>query len=118
VQITKNATELGVQYVAVDSGELSWRAHPTNQPWAESFAKTMESAAQHSIVRDLEGLESASETFVRKGNQLMELLNDFERGVVTGRESVADLDSFVSEYLSAGGEQIRTEYAKALDEAK
>ncbi|MFC7619283.1 hypothetical protein [Microlunatus sp. GCM10028923] len=118
VQNTKNVTELGVQYVAVDSGELSWRGHPSNKPWAESFAKTMESAAQQSIVRDLEGLESASETFVRKGNQLMEQLNDFERGVVTGRESVENLGSFVSGYLSAGGEQIRTEYAKALDEAK
>ncbi len=118
VQITKNATELGVQYVAVDSGELSWRGHPANKPWAESFATTMESAATQSIVRDLEGLESTSETFVRKGNQLMEQLNDFERGVVTGRESVADLSSFVSAYLSAGGEQIRTEYTKALDEAK
>ncbi len=118
VQITKNATELGVQYIAVDSGELSWRGHPANKSWAESFARTMESAAQKSIVRDLEGLESSSETFVRKGNQLMELLNDFERGVVTGRESVAALDSFVADYRSAGGEQIRTEYARALDEAK
>ncbi|MCH7231205.1 extracellular solute-binding protein [Glycomyces sp. L485] len=116
-RIEENGAELGVQYVAVDSGEQSWRGHPSNRAWAESFSEVMESAAQNSIVRDLEGLEAASDTFVRKGNQLTELLNDFERGVVTGRESVDDLDSFIAEYMSQGGEQVRSEYTKALDEA-
>lgn len=115
VRIEENATELGVQYVAVDSGEQSWRGYPSNWGWAESFAQVMESAAEHSIVRDLEGLETESDTFVSKGVQLKEMLEDFERGVVTGRESVDDLDSFIAEYMSAGGEQIRTEYTDALE---
>jgi putative aldouronate transport system substrate-binding protein len=113
-----NKMELGVQNVAVESGELSYRGHPTNTAWAESFSQVMESMAQKSIVRDLTGLEASSGTFTRKGVQLKELIDDFERGVVTGRESVDDLDSFIANYMSQGGEQVRSEYAKALDEAK
>ncbi len=117
IPIADTATELGVQYVGVWSGDNSYRVHPNAAPWVDSFVTVMESLAKNSIVRPLEGLEGASQTFVSKGAQLKQLWTDFENGVITGRESVDDLDSFISGYMSAGGEQVRSEYAKALDEA-
>jgi putative aldouronate transport system substrate-binding protein len=111
----KYTTELGVQNVGVTSGDNSYRGHPNQEPWAQSFANVMERLAQNSVVRDLEGLESASGTFVSKGAALKQQWDDFERGVVAGRESVDDLDSFISSYMSAGGEQVRSEYSQALE---
>jgi putative aldouronate transport system substrate-binding protein len=77
----------------------------------------MESMAANSIVRPLEGLEGASQTFVTKGAQLKLMWDDFERGVITGRESVDGLESFVGNYMSQGGTQVRDEYAQALKDA-
>jgi putative aldouronate transport system substrate-binding protein len=112
-----NITELGVQYVGVTSGDNSYRIHPNAAPWADSFVAVMEALAQNSIARPLEGLEAASQTFVTKGAQLKQLWTDFENGVITGRESVDDLQSFVDNYMSQGGTQVRDEYTKALEDA-
>lgn len=114
VSTGEHGEELGVQYVAVVSGDNSYRGHPNQADWAESFAAALEHMAAHSEARVLEGLESSSPTFVRQGAQLTQLWTDFERGVVSGRESVDDLDSFVSDYMSRGGEQMRAEYTEAL----
>ncbi|MEU5871722.1 hypothetical protein AB0A73_09200 [Glycomyces sp. NPDC047369] len=113
----EHVTELGVQYVGVTSGDNSYRGHPNQAPWAESFSQVMESMAQNSIDRPLTGLEGSSDTFVTKGAQLQTLWDDYERGVVTGRESAGDLQSFVSNYMSQGGTQVRDEYAQALKDA-
>ncbi|MFG3341586.1 twin-arginine translocation signal domain-containing protein [Glycomyces sp. NPDC048151] len=112
-----NITELGVQYVGVSSGDNSYRIHPNAAPWADSFVTVMESMAQKSIARPLEGLEAASQTFVTKGAQLKQLWTDFENGVITGRESVDDLESFASNYMSQGGTQVKDEYTQALKDA-
>lgn len=109
--------ELGVQYVGVTSGDNSYRVHPNQSAWLDSFVQVMESMAQHSIVRPLEGLEGASDTFVTKGAQLRQLWDDFERGVITGRESVDDLESFVDNFMSQGGTMVRDEYTQALKDA-
>lgn len=110
-----HGTELGVQYVGVAGGDNSYRGHPNQARWAESFSKVMENMAKNSIARPLEGLESTSKTFVSKGATLQQSWTDFERGVVTGREKPGDLDRFVAGFLSQGGEQIRSEYAQALE---
>ncbi|MDN3241220.1 extracellular solute-binding protein [Glycomyces tritici] len=112
-----NITELGVQYVGLTSGDNSYRLHPKAAPWADSFVAVMEALAQNSIARPLEGLESASQTFVTKGAQLKQLWTDFETGVITGRESVDDLESFVSNYMAQGGTQVKDEYTQALKDA-
>jgi putative aldouronate transport system substrate-binding protein len=109
--------DLGVQYVGVTSGDNSYRIHPNAAPWADSFVTVMESMAANSIARPLEGLESASKTFVTKGAQLKQLWTDFENGVITGRESVDDLQTFVDNYMSQGGTQVRDEYTQALKDA-
>ncbi|GAB3769175.1 type 2 periplasmic-binding domain-containing protein [Microlunatus parietis] len=113
----KNATELGVQYVGVTSGDNSYRVHPNAAPWVDSFVKVMESLAENSIVRPLEGLEGASQTFVTKGAQLKQLLTDFENGVITGRASLDDLESFIGNYMSQGGTQVKDEYTQVLKDA-
>jgi putative aldouronate transport system substrate-binding protein len=110
-------TELGVQYVGVTSGDNSYRFHPNAAPWADSFVAVMESMAQNSIARPLEGLEAASQTFVTKGAQLKQLWTDFETGVITGRESIDDLESFASNYMAQGGTQVKDEYTQALKDA-
>ncbi|MBO3734494.1 twin-arginine translocation signal domain-containing protein [Glycomyces niveus] len=110
-------TELGVQYVGVSSGDNSYRIHPNAAPWADSFVTVMEALAQNSIDRPLTGLEGASPTFVTKGAQLKQLWTDFENGVITGRESIDDLESFVSNYMSQGGTQVKDEYTQALKDA-
>ncbi|MEQ4209432.1 extracellular solute-binding protein [Actinopolymorpha sp. B9G3] len=107
--------ELGVNYVGVTSGDNSYRAHVSTVDRAKRFSTVLENMAKNSIVRDLEGFETESATFVTKGAQLQTQWDDFERGVISGRESVDDLDSFVSRYMSQGGEQIRTEYTEVLD---
>ncbi|MEU5155429.1 extracellular solute-binding protein [Glycomyces sp. NPDC021274] len=112
-----SATALAVQYVGVTSGDNSYRIHPNAAPWAESFVTVMEALAEHSIARPLEGLEAASQTFVTKGAQLKQLWTDFETGVITGRESIDDLQSFVDNYMSQGGTQVRDEYTQALKDA-
>ncbi|GAA1729435.1 extracellular solute-binding protein [Brachybacterium phenoliresistens] len=112
--IEEHAAELGVQYVAVDSGSNPYRGHPSAAGLAERFSAVMESNAANSQPRLLEGYESASATFVTKGAQLKQSLEDFENGVITGRESVDDLDAFVQSYLGAGGEQVRSEYEAVL----
>ncbi|GAA2155081.1 twin-arginine translocation signal domain-containing protein [Glycomyces lechevalierae] len=113
----EHLTELGVQYVGVVSGDNSYRGHPNQAKWLDSFSQVMEATAQNSIVRPLEGLESDSATFITKGAQLAQLLTDFENGVVSGRESVDDLQSFIDNYMSQGGTQVRDEYAQALKDA-
>ncbi len=105
-----------MQYVGVTSGANDYYGHPENARWGESFSRVMENMAQHSIVRPLEGLETESNTFITKGAQLKQLWDDFERGVVTGRESVDDLDAFVENYMGQGGEQVRSEYERLLGE--
>ncbi|WP_335991588.1 extracellular solute-binding protein [Glycomyces sp. MUSA5-2] len=117
IPIADNQIEKGVQYVGVVSGDNSYRFHPDAAPWVDSFTTVMESLAQNSIVRPLEGLEGASQTFVTKGAQLKQLVTDFENGVITGRDSIDSLDSFVSNYMSQGGTQVRDEYAQALKDA-
>ncbi|GAA2140712.1 extracellular solute-binding protein [Glycomyces algeriensis] len=112
-----NMIDLAVQYVGVTSGDNSYRFHPNAAPWADSFVAVMESMAQNSIARDLEGLEAASQTFVTKGAQLKQLWTDFETGVITGRESIDDLQSFADNYMSQGGTQVRDEYTQALKDA-
>lgn len=114
IVIDEHKAELGVQYVGVVSGDNSYRGHPNQSRWAQSFSTVMENMAKHSMTRPLEGLEAESNTFVSKGAQLKQLWDDFERGVVTGRESVDGLDSFVKRYLSQGGERVRSEYVKVL----
>jgi len=109
--------DLSVQYVGVTSGDNSYRLHPNAAPWADSFVAVMESLAQNSIARPLEGLEAASQTFVTKGAQLKQLWTDFENGVITGRESVNDLQSFVDNFMSQGGNQVQAEYTQALKDA-
>jgi putative aldouronate transport system substrate-binding protein len=117
VSTGENLTELGVQYVGVVSGDNSYRGHPNQAPWVESFSQVVEATAQNSIVRPLEGLESDSDTFTAKGAQLAQLLTDFENGVVIGRESIDGLQSFVDNYMSQGGNQVRDEYTQALKDA-
>jgi putative aldouronate transport system substrate-binding protein len=112
-----SAIDLSVQYVGVTSGDNSYRIHPNAAPWADSFVAVMESMAQNSITRPLEGLEAASQTFVTKGAQLKQLWTDFEAGVITGRESIDDLQSFVDNYMSQGGTQVQGEYTQALKDA-
>ncbi|MEV3935292.1 extracellular solute-binding protein [Glycomyces sp. NPDC049804] len=112
-----NLPEMGVQYVGVTSGDNSYRIHPNAAPWADSFVAVVEAMAHNSIVRPLEGLEGASQTFITKGAQLKQLLTDFENGVITGRESIDDLESFVSNYMSQGGTQVKDEYTQALKDA-
>jgi putative aldouronate transport system substrate-binding protein len=107
--------ELGVNYVGVGSGDNSYRAHVSTVDRAERFTTVLENMAQNSISRDLEGFETESMTFVTKGAQLKMQWEDYERGVISGRESVDDIDSFISNYMSQGGEQIRTEYTEVLD---
>ena len=109
--------DLAVQYVGVTSGDNSYRIHPNAAPWADSFVAVMESLAQQSIARPLEGLEAASQTFVTKGAQLKQLWTDFENGVITGRESIDDLQSFVDDFMSQGGTQVQGEYTQALKDA-
>ena len=70
VPITKNATELGVQYVGVDSGATPGAVHPRHPVGRVVRHGHGECLAQHSIARPLEGLEVASQTFVTKGAQL------------------------------------------------
>jgi putative aldouronate transport system substrate-binding protein len=113
----EHATELNVQYVGVVSGDNSYRGHPNQAAWAESFSQVMEAMAQNSVDRPLTGLEGASSTFVAKGAQLQTLWDDFERGVVTGRESPDDLQSFVDNYMSQGGTMVKDEYTQALKDA-
>jgi putative aldouronate transport system substrate-binding protein len=117
VPIADTQIEKGVQYVGVVSGDNSYRVHPDAAAWTDSFVTVMEALAQHSVVRPLEGLEGASQTFVTKGAQLKQLLADFENGVITGRESIDGLDAFVGDYMSQGGTQIRDEYTRALEES-
>jgi putative aldouronate transport system substrate-binding protein len=117
IPIAENAPEIAVQYVGVTSGDNSYRVHPNQAKWVDSFVQVMESMAANSIVRPLEGLEGASDTFVAKGAQLKLAWDDFERGVITGRESVDGLDAFVDSYMSQGGTQVQGEYAKALEDA-
>ncbi|GAA2168631.1 MULTISPECIES: twin-arginine translocation signal domain-containing protein [Glycomyces] len=117
VPIAETQIEKGVQYVGVTSGDNSYRIHPAAAPWADSFVTVMESLAQASIVRPLEGLEGASQTFVTKGAQLKQLLTDFENGVITGRDSVDGLGSFVDNYMSQGGTQVKDEYTQVLKDA-
>ncbi|MFC3493413.1 extracellular solute-binding protein [Glycomyces rhizosphaerae] len=109
--------DLSVQYVGVTSGDNGYRIHPNAAPWADSFVTVMEALAQNSIARPLEGLEAASQTFVTKGAQLKQLWTDYESGVITGRESIDDLQSFVDNYMSQGGTQVRDEYTQALKDA-
>ena len=111
------ATEMGVQYVGVPGGDNSYRVHPNAAPWADSYVTVMESLAQHSLARPLEGLEAASPTFVTKGAQLKQLWTDFETGVITGRDSLDDLQSFMDNYMSQGGTQVQGEYTQALKDA-
>jgi putative aldouronate transport system substrate-binding protein len=113
----ENAPELGVQYVGVSSGDNSYRVHPNAAPWVDSFVTVMESLAQASIARPLEGLEGASQTFITKGAQLKQLWTDFENGVITGRDSIDSLDSFIDNYMSQGGTQVKDEYTQALKDA-
>ncbi|WP_026922595.1 extracellular solute-binding protein [Glycomyces arizonensis] len=116
VSTNEHTGELGVQYVGVVSGPNDYYGHPMNAAWAERFSTVLENMAQNSVARPLEGLETESNTFVTKGAQLGQLWDDFERGVVTGRESADDLESFVDDYMGRGGEQIRSEYERALEE--
>jgi putative aldouronate transport system substrate-binding protein len=117
ISTDEHTDELGVQYVGVESGRTRYSAHPEAVDLADSFVESMKRTADHSEVRILEGLESDSETFISKGPQLKESFTDFENGVITGRESVDDLESFVSDWLSQGGESIRGEYEALLKEA-
>lgn len=113
----ESLTDLAVQYVGVTSGDNSYRIHPNAAAWADSFVAVMESLAQASVARPLEGLEAASQTFVTKGAQLKQLWTDFETGVITGRESIDDLESFTDNYMSQGGTQVQGEYTRALEDA-
>ncbi|GAA2154115.1 MULTISPECIES: extracellular solute-binding protein [Glycomyces] len=111
------ATEMGVQYVGVPGGDNGYRVHPNAAAWVDSFVAVMEPLAQNSIDRPLTGLESASQTFITKGAQLKQLWTDFENGVITGRESIDGLQSFVDNYMSQGGTQVKDEYTQALKDA-
>jgi putative aldouronate transport system substrate-binding protein len=111
------ATELGVQYVGVPGDSGGYQVHPNALPWVDSFVTVMESLAQNSIDRPLTGLESTSQTFVTKDAQLKQSWTDFENGVITGRENIDSLQSFVDNYMAQGGTQIRDEYTQALKDA-
>lgn len=117
VGIDDHAEELGVQYVGVESGRTRYGAHPDSVDLAERFTQYMEQVVENSETRVLEGLESDSATFISKGPQLSQSLQDFENDVITGRSEPGALADFVSSYLSSGGEDIRGEYETALEEA-
>lgn len=117
VPIEEHEEELGVEYVGVESGRPRYGAHPDAVDTAERFTEHMRTLVENSETRVLEGLESASETFIQKGPQLAENLTDFENGVISGRSDPSELSDFISTYMSQGGEDIRAEYETALEEA-
>ena len=50
--------------------------------------------------------------------ELSQLYTDRKIDISTGRAGMEDLDIFISEYMSRGGDQIRTEFEEAYAEAQ
>ncbi len=50
--------------------------------------------------------------------ELSQLYTDRKIDISTGRAGMEDLDTFISEYMSRGGDQIRTEFEEAYAEAQ
>ena len=55
-----------------------------------------------------------SPTAIAKGNELQTLTTDRITAIISGRDPLSSFDSFVSDWRSRGGDQMRTEFQQAL----
>jgi putative aldouronate transport system substrate-binding protein len=59
-----------------------------------------------------------SETEQKSGTRLNQLIFDRVLGIVAGREPLSDLDQLVKDWRAQGGDQLRAEYQKSLENSR
>ncbi|HVX45346.1 MAG TPA: extracellular solute-binding protein [Mycobacteriales bacterium] len=105
----KSETQLGLQYL----GQGPWVTYIQGHPEVTKDAFEAQSRLVPAAVPD-PTLGLYSETDVRRGAQIS--IADVENDILQGREPVSKWDSAVAEWKSKGGDRIRSEYQKALDD--
>jgi putative aldouronate transport system substrate-binding protein len=78
--------------------------------------KYLEQAAQTWVPNPVQGL--VSDTDIRKSEEIRQIEDDYQLGIITGRRPFSDLTKWRNEWKKAGGEQIRSEYQESLQRAK
>lgn len=71
-------------------------------------------AAQMAIGIDNPTWGLYSDTYVERGQDLVQFLHDEEVAIITGREPLESLDGMIGEWRSRGGDDMRREYEAAL----
>ncbi|WP_203659532.1 extracellular solute-binding protein [Actinocatenispora rupis] len=105
-------TGIGLQYVCDADMALYWAGKPDVAKRQHAIQQTI---APRLLFDDSYGLYS--ETMSRKYAQLSAVLLDVENQIVQGRRPVSSWKDAVKSFLSQGGEQMRTELAKAHADA-
>lgn len=86
--------------------------YPGVEGEAERAQKLNEQMAKVAITNPTAGL--VSETAISSSGELSQLGTDSITSIVTGRDSIDALDSYIEQWKSRGGDQIRKEYEEAI----
>lgn len=105
----QNAEKSALPYIASPPKVIYHPLYPEDTPFEQGAIRDMLAVGQDNPTW---GLYSPTEA-MRRG-QLLQLQNDAIIAVVTGREPLAAWDTFVKDWRSRGGDQIRKEYEGAL----
>ena len=115
IKTDKGRSDLNVmwQYLAVRPPVLFY---PLDADFA-GVAYADEQAMVPALVRD-PSLGLYSPTDATRGGSLIQQFSDGLLPIITGRAPLSDFDKVVSDWKSAGGEQVRAEYQQAYAAAK
>ena len=78
--------------------------------------KFLEQAAESWSPSPCQGL--VSDTDIRESEQIRQIEDDYQFGIITGRRPLSDLNKWRSEWKKAGGDKIRSEYQESLQRSK
>lgn len=110
---TQGELYMGQQYIA-DAPTVLY--HPGSEDGIRREHEHMLGVVPESVPDPTEGMYSETDT--RKGGQINKAVSAVVDEIVQGRRPVADFDSAVADWKSAGGDAIRDEYLALLEEGR
>ena len=109
---TADADRAGIQWLGCFNSPTV-RIATSDKQFAQNYQTNVEKLTAATVPDPTVGLYS--ETSVSKSAHLAEITENYVNGIVSGRNPLSDLEKFRSEWKSAGGDKIRSEYTEAMN---
>lgn len=104
--------ESGVTFIGLQ-GNPTMLMPKLNEGNLENVIDTLDKIASHAMKPELQVLPN--DALVKSARKLESVAMDFYNGIVSGRKDVSEVEEMRKQYLAAGGQAVKDEYQKLLD---